>query len=123
MSESLRVTRRSDQSLEKAYKHLEKSPVSATSEAPLPEDVVAHEAKRDPWAWGVWASIRFTGFLKMLNKQNAAVTVHQLMFALELTALNWFNAEGLPLTPDELKRTKAAAREYYLRGIREGAKP
>lgn len=121
MSEGLRVTRRSEASLGKAYEHLEKRPVAARSDAPLPEDVVAHEAKRDPWAWGVWASIRFTGFLKMLNKQNATVTVLQLMFALELTALNWFNAEGLPVTVDDIKRAKSAAREYYLRGIREGA--
>lgn len=122
MSDNLRVTRRSEESLGKAYEHLERRSVSARSDEALPEDVVAHEAKRDPWAWGVWASIRFTGFLKMLNKQNATVTVLQLMFALELTALNWFNAQGLPVSVDDIKRARQAARDYYVRGIREGAK-
>lgn len=112
------VVRRSPESLERAYKHHERRGTFAASNEPLPEDVVAHEAKKNPWAWGIWASIRFTGFLKMLNKQNTTVTVLQLLFALELTYLNWFNADGLPVSAEEIQKARKAARDYYVRGIK-----
>lgn len=112
---TLKISKRNDASLEKAYDKLASNVGLDRREEP--EDVVAQQAKRDPWAWGVWASIRFTGFLKLLNRENASVTVLQLVFALELTALNWFNATGLPITAGQLKQARKAAYDYYTANI------
>ena len=38
-------------------------------------------------------------------------------FALELTALNWFNATGLPVTQQQLKQARKAAYDYYVANI------
>lgn len=109
------VSKRSDESLQKAYEKVASNVGLDRKEEP--EDVIAQQAKRDPWAWGVWASIRFTGFLKLLNRENSAITVLQLMFALELTALNWFNAQGKEFNASDIKRARKAAYDYYVRHI------
>ena len=110
-----RVARRGEESLQKAYDKLASN--VGTQRGEEPEDVIAQNARRDPWAWGIWASMRFTGFLKLLNRENSAVDVEQLIFALELTALNWFNAVGLPLPPERLKRARKAAYDHYVANI------
>lgn len=112
---TLKVTKRSDESIQKAYDKLASN--VALDRGEEPEDVIAQKAKRDPWAWGVWASMRFTGFLKLLNRENASVNILQLVFALELTALNWFNATGLPVTQQQLKQARKAAYDYYVANI------
>lgn len=112
---NLKVSKRSEESLEKAYEKL--ASVVALNKAEDPEDVIAQKAKKDPWAWGIWASMRFTGFLKLLNRENASVTILQLIFALELTALNWFNATGLPVTALQIKQARKAAYDHYAANI------
>lgn len=114
-SEALNVAKRSEESLNKAYEKMASNVALNPQEEP--EDVIAQKAQKDPWAWGVWASIRFTGFLKLLNRENAAVNVLQLMFALELTALNWFNAKGAQFDAAEVKRARKAAYAYYAANI------
>lgn len=113
------VAKRSEESLERAYTRLASN--VALNAQDEPEDVIAQKAKKDPWAWGIWASIRFTGFLKLLNRENAAVTVLQLMFALELTALNWFNAKGPQFDAAGIKKARKAAHDYYVSNIDKAA--
>lgn len=99
------------------YRRIESRNLLAQEDRVDPEDIVAQEARANPWAWGIWASMRLTGFLKLLNRQNAVVTIEQLMFALELTAMNWYNAEGLPVSADKISAARKAAREYYKKGM------
>lgn len=109
------VAKRSEESLQKAYDKV--ASVVGLGRGEDPEDVVAQQSRRDPWAWGIFASMRFTGFLKLLNRENAAVDVRQLIFALELTALNWYNAVGMPITPDQIKAARKAAYDHYVANI------
>lgn len=109
------LSKRSEESLQAAYNKLASN--VGLNRTEVPEDVIAQNAKKDPWAWGVWASIRFTGFLKLLNRENVAINVLQLLFALELTALNWFNATGLPVTAQQIKQARKAAYDYYVANI------
>lgn len=106
------VSRRSPESLEKAYAHL-----GARPEEPLaddtPLDVIAGRAASDPWYWGKWAAIRLVGFLKMLNKQTAAITPRHLVFAIELTALNFYFSHDPELDPARVKAARLAAQAHY----------
>ena len=113
------VQQKPPEKIEESYKRITKSGGYMREEGPTPADIVAMEARKNPWAWGIDASMRLTGYLKLLNRQNAAVTIEQLFFALELTALNWYNADlkTLPTTPERLLAARKAAREYYKKGV------
>lgn len=78
-------------------------------------------AKTNPWAWGIYASIQLTGYCKLLNKEVGAVTAKQLVFSIELLALNFFNGD-IPLTKDEIETARKAARDYYINGRKQGDK-
>ena len=104
--------------LVKLYENLSASPiaeVTSTAEERSATDPVGLSSAKAPtedYEAGKEGAVRFTKFFALLV-QDFALAPKASLFMAELTFLNIFNAEDIPLSSSEIEEARAAAFKYY----------
>jgi hypothetical protein len=70
--------------------------------------------KNDRWAVGKEVADRATRIFALVVAELMG-SPEQFVFGVELAALNVFNADNIPLTPEQIKEARDAAFEYYVK--------
>lgn len=104
--------------LVKLYENLSASPiaeVTSTAEERSANDPFGLSSAKTPtedYEAGKEGAVRFTKFFALLV-QDFALAPKASLFMAELTFLNIFNAEDIPLSSSEIEEARAAAFKYY----------
>lgn len=109
--------RKADELVE-LYERLSSSPVAEVTrsaeerKANDPFGLSSPKAPTEDYEAGKEGAVRFTKFFALLV-QDFALAPKASLFMAELTFLNIFNAEDIPLSPAEIEEARAAAFKYY----------
>jgi hypothetical protein len=100
------------------YDRLSSSPVAEVAlsteerKASDPFGLSATKSPTEDYEAGKEGAVRFTKFFALLV-QDFALAPKAALFMAELTFLNIFNAEDIPLTSADIEEARAAAFKYY----------
>ncbi len=104
--------------LVKLYDGLNASPLAESTLAAderQPNDpfgLSSNKAPTDDYEMGKAAAVRFTKFFALLV-QDFSLAPKAAIYMAELTFLNIFNADDIPLTEEEINQARNAAFKYY----------
>lgn len=110
-------SRKADE-LVQLYERLRSSPIAtattSTEERPAndPFGLSSAKAPTEDFEAGKEGAVRFTKFFALLV-QDFALAPKASLFMAELTFLNIFNADDIPLSESEIEEARAAAFKYY----------
>lgn len=113
--------------LAKGYERVANSPAFAAATASPEEERTPNDpfgfAKpkkktADRYAEGKEAGRRITQFIGLVSAE-MGIDPDQVMFGVELAALNTFNAQDCPMTEEQIAKAREAAFDYYARSLQE----